>query len=161
MTELRIWTARHTTRVAAPPKRVYELIANIDRWPTLLEDLAAVEHQGFDGGCERVRFEKQAQGKTYNQTMVRELNPKRLQVRFRQIDVLPPVASLGGIWLVLPRGSGSLVALDHYYRVLDNSPVTAARVELAVTAESTSMLRAINQSTDNLSPMIAEAARQR
>ncbi len=148
MTELRIWTARHTIRVASPPKRAFELVANVDRWPGLVRTLNTVEHLGFDGACERVRFAKSVNGVTRDLTMVRELNPKRMQVRFRQVDVLAPVASMGGIWLVLPKGLGVMVAIDHYFRVLDNSSVTAARVELDIAAESTSMLTALRQTLE-------------
>ena len=144
MTELRIWTARHTVRVAAPPKRAFELVANVDRWPGLVGTLDTVEHLGFDGVCERVRFVKQG-GEL---TMVRELNPKRMQVRFRQVDCVAPVASMGGIWLVLPKGLGVMVAIDHYYRVLDNSPVTAARVEVEIAEESTKMLTALRETLE-------------
>ncbi|MFL6124113.1 SRPBCC family protein [Actinophytocola sp.] len=150
MTELRIWTARHTTRVAAPPKRVFEVVANVDRWPALLAPLLAVEHLGFDGVCERVRFAQQVDGVTTTDlTMVRELNPKRMQVRFRQVDVRPPVATMGGIWVVVPKGRGALVALDHYYRVVDNDPVTAAAVERTIAAGSMSMLEALRQTVDS------------
>jgi aromatase len=145
MTELRIWTARHTIRVAAPPKRAFELVANVDRWPGLVGTLDTVEHLGFDGVCERVRFVKQGGG---DLTMVRELNPKRMQVRFRQVDCVAPVASMGGIWLVLPKGLGVMVAIDHYYRVSDNSPVTAARVEVEVAEESTKMLTALRETLE-------------
>jgi hypothetical protein len=155
MAELRIWTARNTIRVAAPPKRVFELVANVDRWPALIDPLAAVEHLGFDGVCERVRFVKQVDGVARDLTMVRELNPKRMQVRFRQVDVAPPVASLGGIWLVVPKGLGSMVAIDHYYRVTDNSAVTAARIEAEIAVESTTMLTALQRTMehDGLSDM--------
>jgi hypothetical protein len=149
MTELRIWTARHTVRVAAPPKRVFELVANVDRWPALLDSLVDVEHLGFEGVCERVRFAKRVAGEIHDLTMLRELNPKRMQVRFRQIDMLPPLASMGGIWLVLPKGLGSMVAIDHYYRVLDNSPATAARVEVEIAAESQPMLAALRTTIES------------
>jgi hypothetical protein len=148
MTELRIWTARHTIRVAAPPKRAFELVANVDRWPGLVGTLDDVEHLGFDGVCERVRFAKQVGGAIRDMTMVRELNPKRMQVRFRQVDCLEPLASMGGIWLVLPKGLGVMVAIDHYYRVLDNSPMTAARVEMDIAEESTKMLTALRETLE-------------
>lgn len=142
MTDLRIWTTRHTTRVAAVPKRVFELVANVDRWPTLLDSLVSVEHLGFDGVCERVRFA----GPTHALTMARELNPKRMQVRFRQVDVLPPVVSMGGFWLVVPKGSGSLVMLDHYYRVVDDT--AAAEVAHRIAEQSTSMLTALRRTVE-------------
>jgi aromatase len=148
MTEHRIWTAQHTIRVAAPPKRVFELVANVDRWPTLFDSIVSVEHLGFDGVCERVRFQRTVGGEVLTWTSVRELNPKRLQVRFRQIGVSAPLASLGGLWLVAPQGLGSAVALDHYYRVTDDSPLTAARVERDITAISMSMLTTLRKTAE-------------
>jgi aromatase len=127
---------------------VFELVANIDRWPSLLDPLEGVEHLGFEGVCERVRFAKRVGGVTQDQTMVRELNAKRMQVRFRQVDVRAPLASLGGIWMVLPKGMGSMVAVDHYYRVADNSPLTAARVEVEIAAESQPMLAALRSTIE-------------
>jgi aromatase len=148
MTELRIWTTRHTTRVAAPPKRVFELVANIDRWPALFDSLVAVERLGFDGVCERVRFHKLRDGVTRGWTAVRELNPKRLQVRFREVDVPAPLASMGGLWLVVPKGTGSVVVLDHYYRVTDDQPATAAGVELDVAETTTAMLATLRRTAE-------------
>jgi aromatase len=148
MTDLRIWTTRHTTWVAALPKRVFELVANVDRWPTLLDSLVSVEHLGFDGARERVRFARCTDGATHALTMARELNPKRMQVRFRQVDVLAPIASMGGFWLVVPKGSGSTVVLDHYYRVEDNDPAAAAEVERRIAEESTSMLTALRHTVE-------------
>ena len=148
MTELRIWTVRHTIRVAALPKRVFELVANIERWPALFDSLESVEHVGFDGVCERVRFRKRVDGVTHSWISVRELNPKRLQVRFRQVDVPSPLASMGGLWLVVPKGIGSVIALDHYYRVADDLSVTAARVEREIAARSTSMLTALRRTAE-------------
>lgn len=137
MTELRIWTTRQTVKVDGPPKRVFELVANIDRWPALFDSLAAVEHLGFEGIYERVRF-RECAGDTW--TSVREMNTKRLQVRFRQVDPPAPFASMGGLWLVVPKGTGAVIALDHYFRVLDDSPATAARVERELAADSAGIL---------------------
>lgn len=148
MTELRIWTARQTTRVAAPPKRVFELVANIDRWPALFDSYLSVERLGFDGVYERVRFRTRHGGVPRDWTSVRELNPTRLQVRFRQVDFPPPLASMGGRWLVVPKGAGSIIELDHYYRVADDNPATAARVERDLTATSAAMLEELRQTAE-------------
>lgn len=154
MTELRTWTARHTVKVAAPPKRVFELVANVDRWPALLDTLDHVEHLGLDGAGERVRFVPRADGESHGLTMVRELNPKRMQVRFRQVDVEPPVASIGGYWLVVPKGFGSMVVLDHYFRVLDDDAGVAAVVEEMIAASSTSMLSALRRTMESSSDSV-------
>lgn len=149
MTELRIWTARHTIKVAAPPVRVYQLLAHVDRWPQLFDSVVAVEHLGYEETSERVRFWKRTDsGQLHSWTSVRELNPKRLQVRFRQIDFPPPFASLGGLWLVLPRGNNSIIALDHYYRVRGDEPAAVAEAEQDIYANSVAMLNSLRHAAE-------------
>ncbi|HEY0450910.1 aromatase/cyclase [Actinophytocola sp.] len=148
MAELRIRTVRHTIRVAAPPKRVYQLIANVDRWPRIFDPVLSVEHLGFDGSGERVRFWARNGDRLRSWVSSREVSPKRLQVRFRQERAQGPLASLGGLWLVLPKGEDSLVALDHYYRVVDDDPVEAARLEKTITTTSTAMLAAVRRAAE-------------
>lgn len=148
MTELRIWTARQTIKVAAPPARVYQLLAHVDRWPTLFDSLVAVEHLGYEETSERVRFWKRTDSGLHCWTSVRELNPKRLQVRFRQIDFPAPLASLGGLWLVVPKGPNSVIALDHYYRVQGDDPVAAAQVERDINTNSAVMLSALRHTAE-------------
>lgn len=148
MTELRIWTARHTIRVAAPPNRVFQLVAHIDRWPELFETLVAVEHLGYHGTNERVRFWRRVDGVMDSWTSVRELNPKRLQVRFRQVDFPAPLASMGGLWLVVPKGEDSVIVLDHYYRVAGDNAAAAAKAERDIETKSMSMLEALRQTAE-------------
>jgi aromatase len=148
MTELRVWTARHTTRVAAPPKRVFQLVANIDHWPELFDSLVAVEHLGFEGTNERVRFWERVDGELASWTSVREHDPKRMRVRFRKVDFRPPLASMGGLWLVVPKGRGSVIALDHYYRVLGDDAAMAAQIERDLQGNSTAMLDALRRAAE-------------
>jgi aromatase len=148
MTELRIWTARHTIRVAAPPKRVFQLVANIDRWPELFDSTVAVEHLGFEGANERVRFWEKVDGELVNWTSVREHDPKRMRVRFRKVDFRPPLASMGGLWLVVPKGQGSVIGLDHYYRVLGDDARAAAMVEQELEASITDKLESLRRAAE-------------
>lgn len=148
MTELRVWTARHTIRVAAPPKRVFQLVASIDNWPELFDHLVAVEHLGFEGVNERVRFWEKVDGELCSWTSVREHDPKRMRVRFRKVDFRPPLASMGGLWLVLPKGRGSVIGLDHYYRVLGDDAALAAEIEHDLKGSSTAMLAALRRAAE-------------
>jgi len=148
MTELRIWTTRHKVRIAAPPKRVFQLVANIDGWPKLFESLVAVQRLGFEGTGERVRFWKRVDGELRGWTSVRELNPKRLQVRFRHVDVPKPLASMGGMWLVVPKGNDSVIALDHYYRVSGDNPAAANRIERDIAANNAAMLTTLRHTAE-------------
>lgn len=128
MAELMIRTARHTIRVAAPPRRVYQLLADVNRWPQFCDPTIAVEHLHFDGVSERVRIWEMAGEEMRSGLWHREFNPVRMQLRFRLLDPRAPVASMGGVWLVTQKGSGSLVSVDHYYRVVDDDPVAAAKL---------------------------------
>ena len=122
MAELRIRTARHTVRVAAPPRQVYQLIAETARWPQIFEPTVHVERLGGSAATDRVRLWQLIDSEVRCVDSHRELNPRRLQVRFRRENTPPPTASMGGLWLVVPKSSGSLVVLDHYYRVVDDDP---------------------------------------
>jgi aromatase len=148
MTELRIWTARQSIRVTAPPKRVFELVADIGRWPALFDSCVSVERLGFDGLRERVRYRTRHGDVLRDWTSVRELDPARLRIRFRHVDFPPPLASMGGRWLVVPKGTGSVIELDHYYRVADDDPATAAAVERDITTTGAAMLGALRQTAE-------------
>lgn len=139
MAEPRIFTVRHSVRVPAAPERVYQFVAHVETWPEVFDDIESVNRLGFDGVGERIRFH----GREGCWTSVRETNPKRLQVRFRRADLTRPLVSLGGLWLVLPKGDGALVVLDHYYRVAGDDPRAAERVEAEIGAVSTAMLTAL------------------
>src|SRR5262249_34884972 len=51
--------------------------------------------------------------------------------------------SMGGLWLVVPKGNGSLIALDHHYRVVDDDPTDAEWLARAVDGSSVAMLSAL------------------
>jgi aromatase len=149
MAELRIRTVRDTIRVAAPPQRVYQLIANVDRWPRMFDTLLAVEHIGWHGSGERVRFWGTFGERRGSWVSSREVNAKRLQLRFRQERAAYPLASLGGLWLVVPKGTGSLVTLDHYFTVVADDPVETTRLAETITESGTEMLAAVRRAAEH------------
>jgi aromatase len=148
MAELRIRTARHTIRIAAPPKRVYQLITDVERWPQIFGPIVAVEPLGSTGGTERVRVWELVDGEVRSHVSGRESNPRRMQVRFRQDEAPRPVASMGGLWLVLPETDGCLVVLDHHYRVAGDDPVDARWLAGAVDHTSGAMLSALRDAAE-------------
>ncbi len=148
MAELRIRTVRHTIRVAAPPQQIYQLIANVDHWPHLFDTVLAVEHIGWARSGERVRFWGRFGERRGSWISTREVDPKRMQLRFRQEQAAYPLASLGGLWLVVPKGTGAVVALDHYYTVVDDDPVEAQRLDETIGHSSTGMLAALRRAAE-------------
>lgn len=148
MAQLRIRTTRHSIKVAAPPQRVYNLVANVDRWPHMFDSVLAVEHIGWSGTGERVRFWGTFGERRGSWVTAREVNPKRMQLRFRQERPAYPFATLGGLWLVRPKGSGAVVALDHYYTVVGDDPVEAQRLEQTIGENSMAMLDALRRAAE-------------
>jgi aromatase len=145
MAELRIWTTRQRFKVAAPPKRVYELVADIEGWPTVFDTVAAVEPLGFDRVCERFRIVEHSGASWIS---VREANPKRLQVRYRRTDAPVPLRSMAGLWRVESTALGVLVALDHYFSVADDSAATAAVAGRRITAIGAAMLGSLRRTAE-------------
>lgn len=148
MSRLRIRTARHTIKVAAPPQRVYQLIANVDHWPQMFDSVDAVDHIGWDGTGQRVRFWGTFGDRPGTWVSSRELNTKRLQLRYRQEQSVPPFASLGGLWLVIPKGTGAVVALDHYYTVVDDDPAAARHADDMIDRRSVGLLEAVRRTAE-------------
>jgi len=146
MTELRIWTTRQTIKVDAPPKRVYELVADIDGWPSVFDSVAAVERIGSDRACERFRIVERT-GSIW--ISIREANPKRMQVRYRRTDPPAPLESMAGLWRVETKVVGVVVALDHYFRVVDDSPDTAAVAARQIATIGTAMLGSLRRVADS------------
>jgi aromatase len=143
MAELRIRTARHTLRVAAPPRRVYQHIADVSRWPQIFEPTVHVEHLGTSGAIERVRQWELIGNEVRARESHRELNPRRLQVRFRLDATARPAASMGGLWMVVPKPTGSLIVLDHHFRVVDDDPAGIERLEDVVSRTGAARIAAL------------------
>ncbi len=149
MAELRIRTVRHTIRVAAPPQRVYQLVANVDHWPHMFDTVLAVEHIGWSGTGERVRFWGTFGERRGSWVSAREVNPRRMQMRFRQERAAHPLASLGGLWGIVPKGAGAVVTLDHYYTVVGDDPVEAQRLADTIGENATDMLAAVQRTAEH------------
>ncbi|MGB3441357.1 MAG: SRPBCC family protein [Actinophytocola sp.] len=145
MAELKIWTTRQRLKVAAPPKRVYELVADIHGWPSVFDSVTVVEPLGYDRACERFRIVERT-GNTW--VSVREANPKRLQVRYRRTDPPAPLVSMAGLWRVEAKAVGVVVALDHYFRVADDSQETAAVAAQQIVAIGTVMLGSLRRTSE-------------
>jgi aromatase len=149
MAQLRIRTARHTIRVAAPAPRIYQLIADVDHWPRMFDSVDAVDHIGWDGTGQRVRFWGTFGDRPGTWVSSRELNPKRLQLRYRQEQSVEPFASLGGLWLVIPKGAGAVVALDHYYTVVGDDSAAARHADDMIDRRSVGLLDAVRRTAES------------
>ncbi|MFG2876602.1 aromatase/cyclase [Streptomyces sp. NPDC048337] len=134
----------HDVTIAAPAAAVYRLIAEVENWPRIFPPTIYVDQVDKGTGEERIRIWATANGEAKNWTSRRILDPEGLRIDFRQEVSAPPVASMGGAWLIEPLSeTESRVRLLHDYRAIDDDPAGLAWIEEAVDRNSRSELAAL------------------
>ncbi|GAA2427617.1 aromatase/cyclase [Streptomyces macrosporus] len=145
----------HEITIDAPAAKVYRLIAEVENWPRIFPPTIHVDRVegGADGtagaGEERIRIWATANGEAKNWTSRRTLDPQALTIAFRQEVSAPPVASMGGTWIIEPRGeNSSRVRLLHDYRAVDDDPEKLEWIDRAVDRNSRSELAALKRNVE-------------
>jgi aromatase len=145
----------HQVTVSAPAATVYRLIAEVENWPQIFPPTVYVDRVEHSGQTERIRIWATANGVAKNWTSARLLDPAGRRIEFRQEVSTPPVAAMGGTWLIEPISAGeSRVRLQHDYLAVDNDPGSLSWIEEAVDHNSRSELAALKDAAE----MIAGAA---
>ncbi|MFD9410006.1 aromatase/cyclase [Streptomyces sp. NPDC059989] len=142
--------AEHDVTIAAPAAAVYRLIAEVENWPRIFPPTIYVDHVAKGTGEERIRIWATANGEAKNWTSRRILDPEGLRIDFRQEVSTPPVASMGGAWVIEPLSeTESRVRLLHDYRAIDDDPEGLAWIEEAVDRNSRSELAALKANIES------------
>ena len=144
----------HEITVAAPAVAVYELIADTENWPRIFPpsiyvDQVEVETLADGLYTERIRIWATANDTVKNWTSRRVLDQEKLRIDFRQEVSSPPVAAMGGAWLIEQvSDEESLVRLLHDYRAIDDDPASLAWIDEAVDRNSLSELAALKSNVE-------------
>ncbi|MFI5676952.1 aromatase/cyclase [Streptomyces cellulosae] len=139
----------HEITVSAPAASVYQLIAEVENWPRIFPPTIHVDHVEKNDRSERIRIWATANGEAKNWTSRRTLDPERLRIGFRQEVSAPPVASMGGTWVIEPLcDSVSRVRLLHDYRAVDDDPQSLRWIDEAVDRNSRSELAALKTNVE-------------
>ncbi|MFF0425627.1 aromatase/cyclase [Streptomyces sp. NPDC004520] len=134
----------HEITVGAPAAAVYRLIADVVNWPRIFPPTIHVDRVEHTGAEERIRIWATAHGEAKNWTSRRTLDPEGLRITFRQETSAPPVAAMGGAWIIEPLGDDKArVRLTHDYRAVDDDPEGLAWIDEAVDRNSRSELAAL------------------
>jgi aromatase len=142
-------TVEHQITVAAPPDRLYQLIADVENWPLIFEPTVHVEYVERGQSSERIRIWATANGAAKTWTSRRELDPEALTVTFRQEVSQPPVGGMGGAWRIEPlAGGGSRVRLFHDYHAATDDPADLAWIDTAVERNSHKELAALRDNAE-------------
>jgi aromatase len=136
----------HEIDVAAPAVDVYRLVAGVEDWPEIFGPTVHVECVERTGRTERIRIWATANETVKTWTSRRELDPDGLRIGFRQEISQPPVAAMGGAWIIEPVGDARCrVRLLHDYRAVDDDVAALAWIGAAVDRNSTAELRALKE----------------
>lgn len=115
----------HSRVVRAPAQRLYELVADVGRWPALLGPCILAQRVELFGADERIAIWASTNGEVKSWTSRRTLDPDGLRVTFEQERSAAPIAAMSGTWSFRPEG------VDHTRMVMTHSfsattPDTAA-----------------------------------
>ncbi|WP_406012578.1 aromatase/cyclase [Streptomyces sp. NBC_00984] len=134
----------HEITVMAAAKEVYRLLAKVENWPRLFPPNVYVEHLEQEGDRERIRIWATANGEAKNWTSRRHLDPEGLRITFQQEVSSPPIAEMGGTWIIEPLGTDETrLRLLHSYRAIDDDPESLAWIDEAVDSNSRAELPAL------------------
>ncbi|WP_405739957.1 aromatase/cyclase [Streptomyces sp. NBC_01525] len=134
----------HGITVEAPAAAVYRLIAEVENWPRIFPPTLHVDHVERGADEERIRIWATAGGEAKSWTSRRTLDAEKLRITFRQEVSAPPVAAMGGAWIIEPlSGTASRIRLLHDYRAIDDDPKGLKWIDEAVDRNSRSELAAL------------------
>jgi aromatase len=144
MTENGRRDVEHAITVRAPADRVYGLIAGVENWPRIFPPTVHVEHVERAEREELIHIWAVAHGEPKDWISRRTLDPGQRRITFRQEVSAPPVASMGGAWIIeAVSAEESRVRLLHDYRAVDDNPESLSWIDQAVDRNSRSELEAL------------------
>jgi aromatase len=139
--EPQIHETEHSTVVSAPATAVYELLADVTRWPVMFGPTVHAEQVERGERDERIRLWATANGEVKTWTSHRELDPERLRITFRQEVSQHPVATMTGAWVLSQNEDGTTtVVLEHTFTAVDDLPENVEWISKAVDRNSTAEL---------------------
>ncbi|MFJ6797936.1 aromatase/cyclase [Streptomyces sp. NPDC091268] len=139
----------HEITISAPAGAVYRLLAEVTNWPRIFPPTIHVDRVEAEGSEERIRIWATANGEAKNWTSRRTLDPEGLRITFRQEVPAPPVAAMGGTWILEPLGdTETRVRLLHDYSAIGDDPHDLLWIERAVDKNSTSELAALKENVE-------------
>lgn len=139
----------HQIMVATPAGSVFSLIADIGCWSRIFPPTVHADYAERGDSDERIRIWATANGEVKGWTSRRHLDSDQLRIRFRQEVSQPPVASMGGEWLVEPLSeTESWVRLRHDFRAVGDDPAKLAWIRQAVDRNSDAELAALKRAAE-------------
>ena len=147
----------HRIIIRASADSIYGLIADVESWPRIFPPTVYVDRIDQGPAHERIRIWAQAKGVTKSWTSRRQFDPGSLRIDFQQEVCAPPVAEMGGAWIIEPLSADeSRVRLLHDYRAVGDDPAKLAWIDEAVDRHSRAELAALQTNLELPEAALAE-----
>ncbi|MFK0235529.1 aromatase/cyclase [Streptomyces vinaceus] len=139
----------YSVDVNAPAGVVYGLIADTTQWPLYFPSSIHVERLDFDGSQDRFHMWVTANGSVRSWLSRRTLDATGLRIDFRQEVPAAPVVSMGGSWIVEPRGAGrSRLVLLHDFAVAGDRSADVDWTKEATDTNSRAQLATLKEAAE-------------
>ncbi|MFI6346439.1 aromatase/cyclase [Streptomyces sp. NPDC050560] len=149
MAQQEVRHTEHTVVATASADVLYDIIADVTVWPAVFGPTLHAERVESDGAQERIRLWALANGEVKTWLSRRTLDAGARRVAFRQEVSQPPVASMGGEWIMKPAtGGDTLVVMTHDYTPVDDDPGHADWIARAVDRNSRAELAALKAAVE-------------
>ncbi|WP_327071991.1 aromatase/cyclase [Kitasatospora sp. NBC_01302] len=143
-------STEHSVDVAAAPGTVFDIIADVTRWPhffgpTVHAEVVERTEPDADGvRTEVIKLWATANGAVKHWTSRRTLDAANHRVTFAQQVSQHPIAAMSGAWLAEPlAGGGSRVVLTHEFRAIGDAPENVDWITSAIDRNSEAELTAL------------------
>lgn len=147
----------HSVSVLAPAGTVYEILADVSRWPLCFAPTIHAERASGTAEREQIRIWALANGQPRTWTSRRSLDRLGLRIDFRSEAPPPPVRSMDGTWLVSELGTGETqVRLLHDFSFLTQDRDQREWVHRAVEANSTAELASLKTAAESPDGLIVD-----
>ncbi|WP_433226638.1 aromatase/cyclase [Microtetraspora malaysiensis] len=149
MSKLATHHDEHAITVLAPAEVIYDMIADVTRWPLTFTPTVHAEQLQRTGDEELIRLWALANNEVKTWTSRRVLDRTGRRVRFRQEVSQPPVAAMGGEWVLEPLSERrTRVLLTHDFQAIDDDPAGVDWIKKAVDRNSLSELNRLKQAAE-------------
>ncbi|GGQ16805.1 MULTISPECIES: aromatase/cyclase [Streptomyces] len=135
---------RHALTSTAPPQALYDLAADVGRWPAVFAPSVAAHYLERGELSERFRLWATVGGEVKTWVSRRALDPLNLRIRFDQEESAAPIASMGGEWIFEVREDGGTdIVLLHDFTAVGDDPDTVDWINAALDRNSPLELAAL------------------
>lgn len=119
-------TMVHSRVIPAPVQTVYDLVADVRRWPVIFEPSLHVHHLEVGEHSERFQLWALVNGGVRTWTSRRTLDSRQRRIEFTQERTQPPFAAMSGEWAFRAlSGNRSAVVLTHRFTAVDGESLDA------------------------------------